>query len=191
MPEPLNLHQTLGEGWCITVAALRAEETLHRMGVAEPRDIPDAVRLVADRLSTRRPGDRSVLLLAKQVTARWTMALELEATTGWVGLDHAVLSRLSAAGGAACSVMSDPNQVNATFAVDGQVNATLDLISGRVWGTPPEPVVATFGAGGPRSRTDLTFSQRAAAVLEAMTGAPVDAALFFEDPWKGGLTGNP
>ncbi|MCX4385783.1 hypothetical protein OG777_02410 [Micromonospora peucetia] len=189
MPEPLNLNQALGEGWCITVTPLRAEETLQRMGVAQPRDIPDAVQLVADRLSAQRPDDRSVLLLAKQLTPQWTIALELEATTGWVGLDQAVLSQLSAAGGAACSVMSDPNQVNATFAVDGHVNATIDLITGRVWGTPPEPVVATFGVGGPRSRTDLTFSQRAAAVLETMTGVPVDASLFFEGLWKGGLTG--
>ncbi|MER5609894.1 hypothetical protein AB0F93_11180 [Micromonospora tulbaghiae] len=189
MSEPFNLTETLGEGWCVTVAPLPAEETLRRMGVARPRELPDAVRLVAERLSTPRSGDRSVLLLAKRLTPRWTIALELEATTGWVGLDHAVLSGLSAADGLACSVRSDPNQVTATFAVGGQVNATLDLITGRTWGTPPASVVAVFGDGGPRSRTDLTFSQRATVVLEAMTGATIDAAVVLDDPWEGGLTG--
>ncbi|MBB5116104.1 hypothetical protein AB0K27_11675 [Micromonospora echinospora] len=188
MPEPLDLTETLGEGWCITVAPLAAEESLRNMGVAQPADVSGARRLVVERLSTRRPGDRSVLLLGKQVTPHRAIVLELEGTTGWVGLDPAVLSGLST-GGVACSVMSDPNRIAATFAADGQVNATLDLITGRAWGTPPAPVVAVFGDGGPRSRTDLTFSQRAAVVLEAMTGATIDAAVVLDDPWQGGLTG--
>jgi hypothetical protein len=44
-----------------------------------------------------------------------------------------------------------------------------------------------FGVTGFGPAAGLTFSQRAAAVLEAVTGAPIGAGLFT-DPWTGGLT---
>jgi hypothetical protein len=189
---PVDLTDKFGEGWCVTATRRPIADTLRHMGVREPTAMPDGLTRVTQRLLGKdRPG---VLLLARQAAPGWTIVLELEGTTGWVGAQPDVLHRLSAAGGMACSMVRDPNRIIVLFAEDGHVRAGLDAITGRRWGSIGRRLaVALAAAGLPDDEEPVgeiagwTSSQVAAAAMQAATGIRFHDKLF-NDPWTGGLS---
>jgi hypothetical protein len=189
----LDLTQMFGEGWCVTVVDFPAEDVLDIMGVDDAAPLADGVHLASQRLISR---PRDVLLLAKPVDTEVTLVLELEGTTGWVGMDTAVLADLSDAGGTACTISKDPNNERVAIARDGAVVGGLEAATGRRWGRLDRHLVtaltsAGFPAGGDDDFSDgldrLTPSQRAAVALSVVTGVELTLPLL-QDPWIGGVS---
>jgi hypothetical protein len=189
----VDLTSMFGELWCVTVTQQPVDEALRTLGVAEPADLPDGLARVTDRLiSSAGFNEKRVLLLAREATPGWTLVLELEAATGWAGLQNDALAQLSA-GGPACLVMRDPNQAQAYFAEDGEVRAGRDLDTGRSWGSSSPKLTAALAAAGfapdgglPENRSG---GEQVTALVHAVTGVQLEEAMF-RDPWTGGLTGS-
>jgi len=192
---PIDLTRKFGEGWCVTLARLPADDALRHMGVEGPTDMPDGLAQATHRLTTRNNSDEpSVLLLAREAAPGWTLVLELEGTIGWIGMDPDVLGDLSADGGTACTIMRDPNQFVAMFAEDGHTTAGLDAVTGRRWGTPSDQLAAALaGTGLPENDDDepadeiahWSFSQYTVLALHAATGIQLHDEMFH-NPWRGG-----
>ncbi|WP_344412366.1 hypothetical protein, partial [Streptomyces glomeratus] len=196
---PFDLTEAFGEAWCVTMTSLPVEETLHHMGVPVVTELPDGLRQVSQRLADAASSrDRAALLLAKPASGT-TMVLELEGLRGWIGSDADVLAALSAPDGIACSIMSDPNQSEAMVARAGRVQAGLDTLTGRPWGTLGDDLIRSLGHLGFRAAPgDDAFavpdqwnsSQCAALVLQATTGVRLTTQ-HCSDPWVGGLSRRP
>lgn len=188
-----DLTSRFGEGWCVTVAPLAAGEVLHRMGVDAPAELRDGLDRVTERLEAgRRDG---VLLLARQAVAGWALALELEGSTGWVGLRPEVLTDLSESGTTA-SAYEDPNQLSVHFAQGGVLMSRLNAVTGlRIGEVGDELDAALTAAGFPPGddgehvgeAASLNYSQRALLALRAATGVEVTDAMV-EGPWIGGMS---
>ncbi len=197
MTEPVDLTRMFGEGWCVTIAPLSVEDTLRVMGVDAPAVLPDGLEQVTQRLTAPGGTDESaVLLLAKPAAPGWTVVLELEGGTGWVGMDPHVLGDLAVDGTTACSAMKNPNQVSVLFAEGGEALSGLDATTGRRWGSPSDRLTdALTAAGFPPDDGEpdddigaQTYSQAAVLALETATGVPLRTALTDDTPWTGGLT---
>ncbi|ATW46698.1 DUF6461 domain-containing protein [Streptomyces peucetius] len=190
----MDLTELFGEGWCVTLAPGAAAEVLGCMGVVSAADVPDGLELATERLVSG--GGTGVLLLGREVAVGWTMVVELEGTTGWVGMDPLVLSALSDGGKTAVSACEDPNQLTVHVARDGAVLGWLDVLSGRRFGDDFCAVGAALTAAGfPDIGADepsgeaagLDLSQRAVLALRAVTGVELEED-FFEGPWIGGIS---
>jgi hypothetical protein len=199
MAAPVDLTDMFGEGWCVTLARTPPREALMFMGVDTPSSLPNGLEEVTDRLTARRwdqPREPDVLLLARQAAPKWTLVLELEGTTGWIGMDHEVLALLSTELGKACSIMSDPNRQVVLFAEDGQVRVGLDPLTARRWGTPSTQLAEALTSIGFPEDDDgemadalarRTSSQRAVLAAQAATGVQLTTETF-NNPWLGGLS---
>lgn len=193
MRDPLDLTQLFGEDWCVTVVDFYPEDVLDIMGVDSAVPMTGGVHLASQRLTSRHS---DVLLLAKQVLTDATLVLELEGTTGWVGRDPAVLADLSDAGGTACTISKDPNNVTVVIAKNGAVVGGLNAVTGRRWGNLDRPLTASLTAAGfPAGDTEelademhlLSPSQWAAVALYVVTGVELTLPLL-QDPWIGGVS---
>jgi hypothetical protein len=190
----VNLTEMFGEGWCVTLAPGAAAEVLEHMGVTVVVEVPDGLERATERLV--RGGGAGVLLLGHEVAAGWTMVVELEGTTGWVGMDSFVLAALSGGGRIAVSACEDPNQLTVYVAGDGTVLGWLDAVTGRRFGEDFGPAgQALTAAGFPEAGADepsgeaaaLGPSERAVLALREMTGVQLEECLF-EEPWIGGIS---
>ncbi|MHC3455761.1 DUF6461 domain-containing protein [Streptomyces prasinus] len=190
----MDLTELFGEGWCVTLAPAAAMEVLERMGVTGVAEVPDGLERASERLV--RGGDAGVLLLGREVAVGWSVVVELEGTTGWVGVDSSVLSALSDGGRVAVSAYEDPNQLEVHVARDGAVVGWLDAVTGRCFGEG-------FGSAG-KALTAVGFplagaeelsgdaaslgpSERAVLALRMVTGVQLTEDLF-EGPWIGGIS---
>jgi hypothetical protein len=191
MSPPFDLTRRFGEGWCVTVARLTPEQALYVMGVEAPVELRDGLAQASERIPAR---PRNVLLLAKAAPPDSALVLELEGTTGWIGMDPDVLGELSDAGGTACTISRDPNKVQVIFAEDGRYAAQLSAVTFMRWGRFGDRLAAALrGAGFPEGNegepseelSRWTSSQCAALALEAATGVYLTEDLL-SDPWIGG-----
>ncbi|MFJ8387704.1 DUF6461 domain-containing protein [Streptomyces sp. NPDC094438] len=199
MATPLDLTDMFGECWCVTLTRQPPVKALQHMGVDTPTRRPHGLDQASRRLTAtpeRVPPGGTVMLLAHQAGPGWTLIMELDGLTGWVGMREDVLSALSADGTGACSAMRDPNRFQILYAEAGRVLAGLDPTTGRRWGTPDDRLAhaltaAGFAADDTGEMTDelarWNSSQRTVAALHAATGVHL-AAETFRDPWLGGLT---
>jgi hypothetical protein len=191
---PLDLTDSYGEGWCVTLTRVEPDSALAVLGVDNPTDSPDGLEAAVARLASAVGFvDGQVMLFARRATSEWTLLVEFEGATGWAGLDPIGLGALSN-GDVACSIRRDPNQCTATFAEDGEVTAGLDALTGLRWGAPGPGLAAALAEVGfvadrelADGIADWTSSQRAALVVLAATGVELRAELFA-GPWRAGLT---
>lgn len=190
----MDLTELFGEAWCVTLAPGGPSQALERMGVAALGVMPDGLERATERLVQ---GDGSgVLLLGCEVAAGWTLVVELEGTTGWVGTNQEVLAALSEGGRTAVSVYEDPNQLTVHIAVNGAVLGWLDAVTGRRFGEDFGPAgEALTAAGFPDTAADepsgeaaaLEPSERAALALREVTGVQLEDD-HFDGPWLGGIS---
>lgn len=188
-----DLTSWFGEGWCVTLAPLAAGEVLQRMGVDAPAELHDGLGRVTERLEA---GSRDgVLLLARQAVAGWALVLELEGSTGWVGLRPEVLTELSESGTTA-SACKDPNRLSVHFAQAGALMSQLNAVTGLRLGEFSDELGAALTAAGFPPGDDgehvgeaarLNYSRRALLALQAATGVEVTDAMV-EGPWIGGVS---
>ncbi|MGW0929036.1 DUF6461 domain-containing protein [Streptomyces sp. NPDC002644] len=190
----MDLTELFGEGWCVTLAAGSAAEVLGVMGVVGPGPVAGGLDEATERLvNGTGPG---VLLVARQVASGWTVVVELEGSTGWVGMDPGVLGALSSGGRTAVSACEDPDEITVQVAHDGRLLGGVDAVSGRrsgedlgaagraltAVGFPPpgvdEPTGEAAGAGP---------SGRAVLALRTVTGVVFDEDVF-DGPWTGGVS---
>ncbi|MFJ4966920.1 DUF6461 domain-containing protein [Streptomyces sp. NPDC088729] len=190
----LDLTEMFGEGWCVTLAPGSPAEVLGALGVVSAGEVSDGLERATVRLVNGAGG--GVLLLGCHVAAGWSMAVELEGSTGWVGMDPAVLSALSSGGGIAVSACEDPNQLTVQLASDGAVLGWIDAVTGRRFGEDFGPLGEDLTAAGfPAPGEDepsgaaavLGPSQRAALAMRAATGIELDEEVF-DGPWLGGIS---
>jgi hypothetical protein len=194
----IDLTRRFGEGWCVTVADLPAEQMLIRMGVSGSATVPDGPEYLTARLIAGPAQDGEGTAVAARdllpdraggrsgpVAPVWALGLELDGTAGWVGEDLAVLGRVSASGGRAVTICSDPNRTDLRYAEDGRVQGGLDAISGRSWTSLPScpPMPEIDGSG-------ITSSQRAVLALRSLVGVTLDDEVFAGQ-WLGGLAARP
>ncbi|WDV49331.1 DUF6461 domain-containing protein [Streptomyces coeruleorubidus] len=191
----LDLTEMFGEGWCVTLAPMGAMQALERMGVLKADLVRDGMERASERLESGSEGPE-VMLLARDVRGGWCMVVELEGTSGWVGMDHGVLAALSADGRVVVSAFQDPNQIMVQVAADGTVVCELDVLAGyftRVWGEG-RSVELLLAAGYSRDgdpvgqAEQLDFAERAVLALAAVTGVELTEA-DFDGPWLAGLAG--
>ncbi|MEV6649637.1 hypothetical protein [Streptomyces sp. NPDC051219] len=196
MRRPADLTALFGEAWSVTVAGLPVEEALWRMGVEEPAPAPTPHEVLDSRVRGRTTTSREVMLLGRQATADWSLILELEGSTGWIGAQTEVLDGLAACpAGIACTVYRDPNQTQALFAGQGRPLAGLDADTGRRWGTLGARLSAALTAAGfPAGTSDQDAegpdgdgAQRTAGVIEAATGLWLTEGML-SGSWTGGLS---
>lgn len=190
----MDLTELFGEGWCVTLAWGIAAEVLDRMGVTDVVEVPDGLERATERLV--RGGGVGVLLLGREVAAGWTIVVELEGTTGWVGLDACVLAALSAGGQTAVSACEDPNQLTVYVAREGAVLGWVDAVTGRRFGEDfgwvgPALTAVGFPAAGEEGMSGeaavLSPAGRAVLALRAVTGVQLEQD-FFEGSWVGGVS---
>lgn len=190
----MDLTELFGEGWCVTVARGAVAEVLIRMGVTGAAEVPEALDLATRRLvDGAGPG---VLLLGRDVGAGCVMVVELEGTTGWVGLNAAVLAALSACGGVAVSACEDPDQLVVQVARDGTEQGWLDVVTGRRFGDGLGTAGEALSAAGFPADAEgawsgeaagLGLSDRVVLALRAVTGIQLDEGIF-DGPWFGGVS---
>ncbi|WP_435217979.1 DUF6461 domain-containing protein [Streptomyces sp. bgisy034] len=194
MPDPIDLTEKFGEGWCVTVTRLPPGEALHRMGVAELATMPDGLQQATGRLAVPgAPRDLGALILGRQAAAEWTLVLELDGTHGWLGREPDVLAALSTDSGIACSTTKDSNQTTVLFAEDGLISTVLDAVTGSWRGTPSHRLATAFADIGLREDDEpsdayasRSCSQNAALVIRAATGITLGDDMFTGS-WIGGL----
>ncbi len=195
----LDLDRKFGEGWCITLSPLRLADTMHRMGVARPETMPDALQQIEERTSySTPPNDGHVLLAGRQLPAGWSLVVEREATYGWVGARPDVLAALCLPGRHACTVYADPNQTQALVWEAGPHPAGIDPETGRRWGPMTAGLShaltqAGFSPDGSGRTPALAGATRTTlAVLAARTATGVHLTEDdFTGPWTGGLSPRP
>jgi hypothetical protein len=190
----MDLTGLFGEGWCVTLAAGDPAEVLDVMGVEAAGPVVGGLDEATERLVTGAgPG---VLLLGRRIAVGWTLVVELEGTTGWVGMNAAVLAALSSNGRTAASACEDPNQLTVQVAQDGLVLGWIDAVTGRRSGEDFGPVGrALTAAGFPSPGVDEPTGEAAAAgpsarallALRTVTGVAFDEDIF-DGPWAGGVS---
>lgn len=192
----LDLTEMFGEGWCVTLASVGAMPALECMGVRKADLVHDGVGLASERLDAGSEGPE-VMLLARELSGGWCLVVELEGTSGWVGMDPEVLAALSAHGRVVVSAFQDPNQMMVQVAADGTVVCELDLIAGyftRLVGAESRSVESLLSVGFSRGgdpagqAAQMDFAGRAVLALAAVTGVDLVEA-DFDGPWLVGLTG--
>ncbi|MEU1122982.1 DUF6461 domain-containing protein [Streptomyces sp. NPDC005899] len=190
----MDLTELFGEAWCVTLAPGDAAGVLKRMGAATVGVMPNGLERATERLV--QGGGRGVLLLGCEVAAGWSLVVELEGTTGWVGASQDVLAALSGGGRSAVCAYEDPNQLVVHFAVDGAVLGWLDAVTGRRFGDDfgaAGEVLTAAGfpdtaAGEPSGEAAaLEPSERAVLALREMTGVQLEED-HFHGPWLGGIS---
>ncbi|WP_331735686.1 DUF6461 domain-containing protein (plasmid) [Streptomyces sp. NBC_01166] len=190
----MNLTELFGEAWCVTLAPGDPSEALERMGVAALGVMPDGLKRATERLVLG--DDSGVLLLGCEVAAGWTLVVELEGTTGWVGANQEVLAALSGDGRTAVSAYEDPNQLTVHMAVNGAVLGWLDAVTGRRFGEDFGSAGEALTAAGFPDTADgepsgeaaaLEPSERAALALREVTGVQLEDD-HLEGPWLGGIS---
>lgn len=190
----LDLTEMFGEGWCVTLAPMGAMQALERMGVLKADLVRDGMERASERLAAGSEGPE-VMVLARELRGGWCMVVELEGTSGWVGMDHGVLAALSADGRVVVSAFQDPNQIMVQVAADGTVVCELDVIGGyftRGESNEGRWAESLLSAGFSRDddpvgrAAQMDFAERAVLALAAVTGVElVDAD--FDGPWLAGL----
>ncbi|WP_179892256.1 hypothetical protein [Streptomyces sp. rh34] len=142
-----------------------------------------------------RRGGAEVTILARELRDGWCLAIELEGTSGWVGMGRKVRAELSARGRVAVSAFQDPNQIMMQVAVDGTPLCELNLIAGyftrgqEAEGAEVESLLAAGFSrdGGPVGQAaQLDLGRRAVPALVAVTGVELEEARF-DGPWYAGL----
>ncbi|MFF1452066.1 DUF6461 domain-containing protein [Streptomyces sp. NPDC058274] len=196
MAELLDLTDVLGEGGCVTLVRRGLIEVMSAMGVEGVREVRWVE--VADRLGELPRAelrDLPVMMLARSLPSGWTVVVEVDGWTGWVGAQRDVLERLSEGGGAAASLWRSPNNEEVLYAEDGEILGGFDPTTGHRWGAHQDkfgPVAEALGfslSGVEDQGEDLlplSVGQRCACALEALTGVRLTRAMF-DDPWQGGL----
>jgi hypothetical protein len=186
--------ELFGEGWCVTLAPGTVLEVLERMGVAGASDVPGGLDLATERLVNGT--EEGVLLLGREVVEGLAMVVELEGTTGWVGVDPVVMSALSSGGGTVVSACEDPDGLTVYVARDGSVLGWLDAVSGRYFGDGFGDVARDLAVVGFAEEEDGPLSGpaaeaggagRALLAVQALTGAGLDTK-DFSGPWTGGVS---
>ncbi|MEV7898876.1 DUF6461 domain-containing protein [Streptomyces cyaneofuscatus] len=186
--------ELFGEGWCVTLASGTVPEVLERMGVVGASGVPGGLDLATERLMDG--AEEGVLLLGHEVAEGLVMVVELEGTTGWVGVDPLLLSALSSGGGTAVSACEDPNGLTVHVARDGSVLGWLDAVSGRHFGEGFGDVARDLAVVGFAEEEDGPLSGaaaeadgagRALLAMRALTGAELETE-DFSGPWTGGVT---
>ncbi|MBO0651287.1 hypothetical protein J1792_00240 [Streptomyces triculaminicus] len=115
-PDPLNLVERYGEGWCVTLAHRPLAEALDAMGVpAERQTEVDAPNGEGTDV------DPPPLLAARSLPDGWTLVVETSGMTGWSGERDDVLEALTEEGGRALAVVVDPSVDVVLYAEDGEV----------------------------------------------------------------------
>ncbi|MFF9691378.1 DUF6461 domain-containing protein [Streptomyces sp. NPDC014623] len=190
----MDLTEVFGEGWCVTLAPGDVSEVLEGMGAVAAVEMCEGLERATERLvSGAGPG---VLLLGREVSVGWTMVVELEGTTGWVGMGTSVMAALSRGGRIVVSACEDPNQLIVQVARNGMVLGWVDAVTGRRFGEDFGPVGQTLTAVGfPAAGVDepsgeaaaLEPSERAVLAMREVVGVEIEEA-FFEGPWLGGIS---
>ncbi|MGW7535138.1 DUF6461 domain-containing protein [Amycolatopsis sp. NPDC054798] len=187
----LDLVAEFGEAWCVTVVRERGpDEVLAKMGTTPGSIGSAAVEDVPFGVTDRE------LVLARALPGRdWTLAVELDGPTGFLGWRRELLAALSADGGAAGAAVFLPNVQEVSAAEDGRVAAVIDpLHSYRRSGADPDRFVGPMRDLGFRvddqddtagAVRDLPPGALITLLLEVVTGVELDAAAFA-GPWRGG-----
>ncbi|PRW61937.1 DUF6461 domain-containing protein [Actinopolyspora mortivallis] len=192
----VDMTEIFGEGWCVTLTRRSPTETLHMMGVEPRRQRPVTVEEVTARRDRIVDYEVPVTLLARSLGSVWSLVLELEGYSGWVGTAPEVLETLSSEGGLAGSAMYLPDEQEVLCARDGNVAVGVDPRTGRLWGGKAEafrPMLneAGLGRNGDGSwwpgLEELSMAQRAVLALETVLGIRLEQSML-EGPWRGGLS---
>lgn len=195
MDQLADLHQIFGEGWCVTLAALPADEALRRMGVEDPAPAPDGLGAFRGRSTSRRWAE-PVLLLGRSVSANWSVVIEMEGSTGWVGAQPEVLERLARPGHPACTAYSNPNQTVVLFREHDGAVCGIDPLSGRRWGDYStdlsDALIALGFPVGYATEDDPVPEPYRPAVAALLAIQAATGVIFTRDmldgAWKGGLS---
>lgn len=174
MSQPVDLTDVLGHTWCLSVCRLPGERALTALG-ADPSTIRRGAQGTVEALAD------SVPLLARPAGDGWSVVLEWDGWDGWKGFADEGLERLSQEF-PACSVISDPTSLRAGAAQEGLVVLRIDLESLRYYGVAPNRFSSELAELGLRldadehedDQADWTLGQRAAVLIEAVTGVRLD-----------------
>ncbi|MGI5048142.1 DUF6461 domain-containing protein [Streptomyces sp. JAC25] len=190
----MDLTESFGEGWCVTLAQGGVADVLGTMGAELVAEMPDGLERATERLvSSAGPG---VLLLGREVASGWTVVVELEGTTGWAGMNAVVLGALSQKGLIAVTACEDPNQLTVQIALDGAVIGWIDAVTGRRFGEDLGGLGEVLtGAGFPAGEADepsgeaatSESSERALLAMREVTGVELSEGAF-EGSWLGGIS---
>jgi hypothetical protein len=191
-----DLTARFGEAWCVTLAPRAVGKALEGVGVVAPAELADGLARVTERLEVGYGSRADVLLIGRQVAEGWTLVLEVEGSTGWVGLAPGVLAGLSHDDQMAACARADPNQIDVHFAGEDGSVARLDVVTGLRIGDFGEQLAGAlttvgFPAGDAAEfsgvAAGLGFAQRALLALEAATGVGLTDEMF-SGPWAGGTS---
>ncbi|MFJ8912725.1 DUF6461 domain-containing protein [Amycolatopsis sp. NPDC102389] len=192
MAEPVNLVAEFGEGWCVTVVRGRAPDAVltvmgaapGSVGAADPGEVPFGVM------------DREMVLARALPGLGWTLVVEFDGPTGFLGWQPETLAVLSSGGGAACVATYLPNVQEVRYAEDGDLVAvTYPLSSYRRWGSDPDRFTGQMrDLGFPLGDYDefigvakgLPAGPLCMLLMEVMTGVRLDLS-HFAGPWLGGM----
>lgn len=183
---PLQLEDLIGEVWCLTLCRAPVDEVLLAMG-AKAATLHDTTgEEPSGRLAGLDRDARSlpVMLLGREVGQGWTLVLESDSWTGWVGANEEVLAALP---GLVGTIVRHSNGLRIIVADGGVVKLWLDpLMPWRRGGADPtrfDDVLAPLDLGDVAMR--WSSAQQAVLVLDAVIGVRL-RAYMFNDPWRGG-----
>lgn len=191
MAQPLDLVTEFGEGWCVSIVRGREPaDVLTAMGVApgdvhaaDPREVPFGVM------------DQEMVLARALPGLGWTLAVEFDGPTGFLGWRPETLAALSSESGVACVATYLPNVQEVRYAENGRlITVTGPLNSYHRWGADPDrfntrlrelgyPIEDDDETTGLAGR--LSTGALCALMIELMTGISLDQPAFT-GPWQGG-----
>lgn len=147
-----------------TLAPTSPQELLTGLGVVEYQMVGDVLKELREhheyawiQENTGAPEDREApLLAAAAVDSEWSVALEVDGMTGWVGCDTQILRSVSNSCGIAYSCFYDSGKAKVFISCDGMEPTGINTLSGNRWGALAEDVdrsltEAGFRGGGFRS----------------------------------------
>ncbi|MFD7407334.1 hypothetical protein ACFV7R_32760 [Streptomyces sp. NPDC059866] len=194
--QPLDLTSVWGEGWALTLAPRSPSFCLTAMGVTDAAPLPEGLAAFAQRSPFAGP---PVLLAAAALDDEWSIVVESEAQTGWVGTHPDVLEALATPLAPACTITSDPNKVQVLFREHGRRVGGMEALTNRRWGHFGEETRRALRGAGfpdgyatPENPVPAAPSEGALGLLaaQAITGAELRSE-HLRGPWLGGLTGKP
>ncbi|MGY1454328.1 hypothetical protein [Streptomyces sp. SS8] len=147
-----------------TLAPASPRGLLTGLGVAEYQVVDDVLEELREhheyawiQENTGAPEVREApLLAAAAVNSEWSVALEVDGMTGWVGCDTQILRSVSDSCGVAYNCFHDSGKAQVSISRDGMEPAGINTLSGNRWGALGEDVdrsltEAVFRGGGFRS----------------------------------------
>ena len=156
-------HRRFGAA-AFTLAPTSPQELLTGLGVVEYQVVDDVLKELREhheyawvQENTGAPEDREApLLAAAAVDSEWSVALEVDGMTGWVGCDAQILRSVSDSYGIAYSCFYDSGNAQVFMSRDGMEPASINTLSGRRRGDLAEDtnrslIEAGFHDGGFRS----------------------------------------